>query len=52
MRLRRHSGIRGWAWACLCGWIFSFFYHLCNGMRHLFWDIGLGFNLGTIYTSG
>ena len=22
----------------LLGWCFSFFYHLCNGIRHLAWD--------------
>jgi succinate dehydrogenase / fumarate reductase cytochrome b subunit len=38
--------------ALLFGWTFSFFYHLCNGIRHLFWDIGIGFDLGAIYTSG
>ena len=27
----------------LLGWTFCFFYHLCNGIRHLFWDIGKGF---------
>ncbi|MDH3978225.1 MAG: succinate dehydrogenase, cytochrome b556 subunit [Gammaproteobacteria bacterium] len=27
----------------LFGWTFCFFYHLCNGIRHLFWDIGKGF---------
>lgn len=27
----------------LAGWTFSFFYHLLNGVRHLFWDAGLGF---------
>lgn len=27
----------------LFGWCFSFFFHLCNGIRHLFWDAGLGF---------
>ena len=27
----------------LLGWTFCFFYHLCNGVRHLGWDIGLGF---------
>lgn len=25
------------------GWTFCFFYHFCNGIRHLGWDIGLGF---------
>ena len=36
----------------LLGWTFSFFFHLCNGIRHLFWDAGYGFDLRTIYASG
>ncbi|OHC76392.1 MAG: succinate dehydrogenase, cytochrome b556 subunit [Rhodospirillales bacterium RIFCSPLOWO2_12_FULL_58_28] len=28
---------------CLFGWSACLFYHLCNGIRHLFWDIGWGF---------
>ena len=28
---------------CLIGWTFAFFYHLANGVRHLFWDAGHGF---------
>ena len=24
----------------LLGWCFSFFFHLCNGIRHLVWDTG------------
>lgn len=27
----------------LFGWSFSFFYHLANGVRHLVWDTGRGF---------
>ena len=27
----------------LVGWSFAFFFHLCNGVRHLFWDSGRGF---------
>lgn len=27
----------------LAGLSFSFFYHLCNGVRHLVWDTGRGF---------
>ncbi len=27
----------------LGGWSFAFFYHLLNGVRHLFWDVGWGF---------
>ena len=34
------------------GWTFSFFFHLCNGIRHLVWDAGYGFELRTIYASG
>lgn len=36
----------------LLGWIFSMFYHLCNGIRHLFWDIGRGYELESLYASG
>lgn len=36
----------------LFAWTFSFFYHLCNGVRHLFWDAGLGFELPTVQASG
>jgi succinate dehydrogenase cytochrome b subunit len=32
--------------------MFSFFLHLCGGIRHLFWDAGGGFELHTIYASG
>ena len=27
----------------LIGGSFAFFFHLCNGIRHLFWDAGRGF---------
>lgn len=27
----------------LIGWSFAFFYHLANGIRHLVWDTGHGF---------
>lgn len=36
----------------LFAWTFSFFYHLCNGVRHLFWDAGIGFELRTVQASG
>ena len=36
----------------LLGFSFALFYHLCNGIRHLFWDMGLGFELKTAYASG
>src|SRR5690554_6901256 len=36
----------------LFGWSVSLFYHLCNGIRHLAWDAGYGFELPTVYRSG
>jgi succinate dehydrogenase / fumarate reductase cytochrome b subunit len=30
----------------LAGWSFAFFFHLSNGVRHLFWDAGYGFEKG------
>jgi succinate dehydrogenase / fumarate reductase cytochrome b subunit len=33
-------------------WTASYFYHLCNGIRHLAWDCGWGFDLKTTYRSG
>jgi len=36
----------------LGGWLFCMFYHLCNGIRHLFWDMGYGFELKDAYRSG
>lgn len=36
----------------LGGWLFCVFYHLCNGIRHLFWDAGYGFELKDAYRSG
>ena len=36
----------------LIGFVFSLYYHLANGIRHLFWDIGLGLEISTTYRSG
>jgi succinate dehydrogenase / fumarate reductase cytochrome b subunit len=36
----------------LLGWVFSLAYHSSNGIRHLFWDAGKGFEIGTVYKSG
>jgi len=33
-------------------WTLCTFYHWCNGIRHLFWDIGWGFELPSAYRSG
>lgn len=37
---------------CLFGWTAALFYHLCNGIRHLFWDAGYGYELETVDKSG
>ena len=36
----------------LFGWTFALFYHFCNGVRHLVWDAGYGFELSEVYRSG
>lgn len=36
----------------LLGWAFCFYFHLANGIRHLFWDMGLGYGLTHVYRSG
>ena len=36
----------------LFGFTFSLFYHLCNGIRHLGWDMGWGFDLVKLRLTG
>jgi succinate dehydrogenase / fumarate reductase cytochrome b subunit len=36
----------------LIGWTFAFLYHLLNGVRHLFWDAGYGFERTPRHASG
>lgn len=38
--------------AALFAWSWSLMYHLGNGIRHLFWDIGKGFDLKAAERSG
>lgn len=33
-------------------WSVALFYHLCNGVRHLWWDTGHGLDLRSVYISG
>ncbi len=48
-----HGFIRSWfGQILLFGCTYSFFLHLCGGIRHLVWDAVYGFELRTIYTSG
>jgi succinate dehydrogenase / fumarate reductase cytochrome b subunit len=36
----------------LFGWSVALFYHLANGIRHLFWDAGYGYEINNAYRSG
>lgn len=36
----------------LIGWSAALYYHLGNGIRHLFWDMGKGFAIPTMIKSG
>jgi succinate dehydrogenase / fumarate reductase cytochrome b subunit len=38
--------------AVLFLWSFAMFYHMFNGIRHLAWDMGFGFNLDSVNKSG
>lgn len=38
--------------AALWGWAAAFYYHLANGIRHLFWDMGKGFAVADVEKSG
>lgn len=39
-------------YAAIVAVVFSLYYHLCNGVRHLFWDIGKGYDLRTARFTG
>lgn len=34
------------------GWSLALCYHLCNGIRHLFWDMGYLFKIENAYKAG
>ncbi len=34
------------------GWTVALWYHFCAGIRHLFWDMGKGFELPQVHASG
>lgn len=36
----------------LLGFTFALYFHLGNGIRHLFWDVGKGFEIPTVRKSG
>lgn len=33
-------------------WTYALFFHLCNGIRHLMWDMGKGLDIDNAYKSG
>jgi succinate dehydrogenase / fumarate reductase, cytochrome b subunit len=41
-----------WVKFLVIGLLFSFFYHLCNGVRHLVWDLGYGLERPQARASG
>ena len=41
-----------WFKVPLVGWTFCFFFHLTNGVRHLAWDTGAGFDKARIVATG
>src|SRR5689334_21410667 len=49
--LSSHMG-RLFVFAALMAWSFATFYHFCNGIRHLFWDMGKGYEIENVYRSG
>ena len=36
----------------LLGFTWALFFHLCTGIRHLFWDLGKGFDIATVSKTG
>ena len=48
----QHIATKWWAHVVLSGWTFAIYYHLANGIRHLFWDMGKGFSLTNVTRSG
>jgi succinate dehydrogenase / fumarate reductase cytochrome b subunit len=36
----------------LFGFTWALFYHLCNGIRHLYWDAGYGFEIPVMERTG
>ena len=36
----------------LLGWTWALFYHLCNGIRHMYWDAGRGLELRQVRITG
>ncbi len=47
------AAMRSWiGLLVLFGWTASLWYHFCNGIRHLAWDAGWGYDLPTMHRTG
>jgi succinate dehydrogenase / fumarate reductase cytochrome b subunit len=47
-----HSFLSSWfGILVLFGFTFSLYYHFCNGIRHLLWDIGKGLSIAEVHKS-
>ena len=47
------GALRSWiGMIIIFGSLWAFWFHFLNGIRHLFWDLGYGFNLSTVWRSG
>ena len=45
--------LRSWiGMIIIFGSLWAFWFHFLNGIRHLFWDLGYGFYLSTVWRSG
>ena len=45
--------IKSWFGLLTLFWFtFALNYHFCNGIRHLFWDAGYGYEIETVHKSG
>ncbi len=48
-----HALLSSWfGYLVLFAFSLAFYYHLCTGIRHLFWDIGMGLELEDTEKSG
>lgn len=48
----RRFFLESWGAVLIGGWAVAMYYHLFNGIRHLFWDAGYGYELDTARRSG
>ena len=39
-------------WVLIADWTLALWYHFCNGLRHLWWDAGRGFEFSEVHATG